>query len=176
VNWTQLLKQEIKTAYVTTERLLDRVDPGSLTWKPGSGNNWMTMGQLLQHISNACGAGCKGFVTGDWGLPAGKKLEDLSPEEMMPRAEKLPAVDSVERAKELLAQDKCVALEMINQAGEGELANREIAAPWAPGEAFALGFHLLKMIQHLERHESQLFYYLKLQGQPVSTADLWGEP
>jgi hypothetical protein len=32
------------------------------------------------------------------------------------------------------------------------------------------------MIQHLERHEGQLFYYLKLQGKPVNTVDLWGQP
>jgi hypothetical protein len=79
VNWTQLLEREIETTYTTTARLLDEVDPGSLAWKPQTGRNWMTVGQLLKHISNACGAGCKGFVTGDWGLPPGKKLEDLSP-------------------------------------------------------------------------------------------------
>jgi len=31
------------------------------------------------------------------------------------------------------------------------------------------------MIQHLDRHKVQLFYYLKLQGKPVNTADLWGQ-
>ena len=54
----------------------------------------------LKHITNACGAVCKGFVSGDWGLPAGRKLlEDLSPEEMLPPAEKMPAVESVEEAR-----------------------------------------------------------------------------
>jgi len=174
VNWTQLLEGEIETTYTTTARLLDEVDPGSLAWKPQTGRNWMTVGQLLKHISNACGAGCKGFVTGDWGLPPGKKLEDLSPEEMTPPAEKLPAVESVEEAKKLLEEDKAIALQMINQAGENDLANKEIVAPWAPGAPLALGRHLLQMVQHLDRHKSQLFYYLKLQGKAVSTADLWG--
>jgi len=175
MNWTQFLKSEIETTYTTTAGLLDKVDRGSLNWKPQSGDNWMTVGQLLRHITNACGAGCKGFLSGDWGLPEGKKLEDLSPEEMMPPAEKLPSIESVEKAKDLLAKDKTTALQMIDQAGEHDLANKEIVAPWAPGAAFALGFHLLKMIQHLERHESQLFYYLKLQGKPVNTVDLWGQ-
>jgi hypothetical protein len=31
------------------------------------------------------------------------------------------------------------------------------------------------MTQHLERHKSQLFYYLKLQGKKVNTVDLWGQ-
>ncbi|MCP5112377.1 MAG: DinB family protein [bacterium] len=174
VNWTELLKKEIEATYATTARLLDEVDPDSLDWKPESGDNWMTVGQLLKHITNACGGGCKGFVTGDWGLPEGTKLEDLSPEEMLPRAEKMPAIESVEEAKKLLSEDKITALQMIDQAGEDGLANREIAAPWAPGTAFALGRHLLQMVQHLDRHKSQLFYYLKLQGKPVNTADLWG--
>ena len=174
MNWTQLLQHEIETTYATTAKLLDKVDPKSFDWKPKSGSNWMTIGQLLRHITDACGLGCKGFVTGDWGLPAGKTWDNLAPEEMLPPAEKLPSIESVEKAKDLLAKDKTTALQMIDQAGENDLANKEIAAPWAPGAAFALGFHLLKMIQHLERHEGQLFYYLKLQGKPVNTVDLWG--
>ena len=175
MNWTQLLKNEVETAYATTARLLDLVDPDSLEWKPESGCNWMTVGQLLKHITNACGAGCRGFVSGDWGLPAGTKLlEDLSPEEMLPPAEKMPAIESVEEAKKLLSEDRTIALQMIDQAGENDLANREIAAPWAPGVPFALGRHLLQMVQHLDRHKGQLFYYLKLQGKPVNTTNLWG--
>ena len=174
MNWTQLLKSEIETAYRTTAGLLDKVDPASLDWKPQSGSNWMTVSQLLMHITNACGAGCKGFVTGDWGLPEGVKLEDLSPEEMLPPAEKLPTIGSVEEAKRLLAEDKAVALQMIDQAGENDLATKEVAAPWAPGVKLGLGRYLLQMVQHLDRHKGQLFYYLKLQGKPVNTVDLWG--
>jgi hypothetical protein len=174
LNWTELLKSEMESVYATTALLLDKVDPGSLDWKPGNGSNWMTTGQLMKHIGNACGAGCKGFVSGDWGLPAGKKLEDLSPEENLPPAEKLPTVSSVDEAKRLLAEDKAVALQAINKAGENDLANRQMAAPWAPGVSQPLAWHLLRMIQHLDRHKGQLFYYLKLQGKSVNTADLWG--
>jgi uncharacterized damage-inducible protein DinB len=174
MNWTQLLKQEIESTYATAAKLLDRVDPESLDWKPQSGNNWMTVRQLLKHIANACGGGCKGFVSGDWGLPPGMKLEDLSPEEMLPPAEKLPGVESVEEARKLLLEDKALALQFIDQAGENDLTRKKLAAPWAPGIEFALGWHLLQMVQHLDRHKGQLFYYLKLQGKPVNTSDLWG--
>lgn len=174
MNWTELLKNEMQSVYATTALLLDKVDPGSLDWKPASGSNWMTTGQLIKHIGNACGAGCKGFVSGDWGLPAGKKLEDLSPEENLPPAQKLPAVASVDEAKRSLAEDQAVAFQMIDEAGESDLASKELAAPWAPCVPMCLGWHLLRMIQHLDRHKGQLFYYLKLQGKPVNTADLWG--
>ena len=174
MNWTELLRSEAEAVYGTTARLLDKVDPNGLDWKPATGSNWMTVGQLIKHIGNACGAGCKGFVTGDWGLPAGKKMADLSPEENLPPAGKLPSVGSVEEARRLLAEDEAVALQMIDQAGENELANRETAAPWDPGAPVILGRLLLRMIQHLDHHKTQLFYYLKLQGKPVNTFDLWG--
>ncbi len=174
MNWTQLLKDEIEAAYASTTKLMDKVDPSSLEWKPATGSNWMTVGQLLSHISDGCGAPCKGFVRGDWGLPPDMKLEDLSPEQMLPPAEKLPSVASVEEAKQRLAEDKTVALQMIEEAGEDNLAGKQLAAPWAPGIQSALGHHLLRMVEHLERHKSQLFYYLKLQGIPVNTGDLWG--
>jgi len=174
VNWTEFLTSEIETTYRTTGKLMDSVDPRTLGWKPQSGNNWMTLGQLLKHISNACGSGCKGFVAGDWGLPAGKTWEDLSPEESLPPAEQLPAVGSIEEAKKLLSEDKALALQMIEEAGEDSLAHMETGTPWAPTTRLVLGRQLLQMIQHLDRHKSQLFYYLKLQGKPVNTVDLWG--
>jgi uncharacterized damage-inducible protein DinB len=174
MNWTELLKSEIETTFASTDRLLDKIDSGSLDWKPAGGSNWMTVGQLLMHMSNGCGAAIKGFVTGDWGLPPGMKMEDIPPEEMLPPAEKLPSIGSLEECRKLLAEDKRLALEMVGQTGEDDLANKKTAAPWAPGIEYALGRHLLQMVQHLEKHKSQLFYYLKLQGKPVNTADLWG--
>jgi uncharacterized damage-inducible protein DinB len=176
VNWTELLKSEIESTYLTTEKLLDKVDPDSLNWKPESGGNWMTVGQLLRHITIACGAGCRALVAGDWRLPEGVNVEDLTPEEMLPPAEKMPGIDDVEEAKRLLFEDKAIALQMIDQAGEHDLANKKIAAPWAPDVECAVGRHLLQMVQHLDRHKAQLFFYLKLQGKPVNTADLWGTP
>lgn len=174
MNWTEFLKNEMETAYGTTARLLDKVDPNGLDWKPATGSNWMTVGQLIRHISNACGAGCKGFVAGDWGLPEGTRMEDLPPKDHLPPAEMLPSVESVDEARRLLAKDKALALQMIDNAAENDLANREMAAPWSPGVSLTLGRHLLRMIQHLDRHGSQLFYYLKLQGKSVNSSDLWG--
>lgn len=176
MNWIDLLKDEIESTYATTLSLLDKVDDNSLEWKPASGRNWMTVGQLLKHITDACGTPCKGFVTGDWGLPAGEKLEELSPEQMLPPAEAMPSIDSVGETRKLLLEDKATALAMVDRAGENDLAHRQIATPWAPDTKLPLGRHLLNMVRHLDRHKNQLYYYLKLQGKPVNTADLWGQP
>lgn len=174
MNWSEFLRGEIESTYATTEKLLDKVDPDTLDWKPASGKNWMTVGQLLKHISEGCGAGFRAFVTGDWGLPEGVKLEDLKPEEMLPPAEKLPRVENLETARKLLADDKALALKTLAGLNEDEMENRRFAAPWAPGLERSLGEHLFQMVAHLQMHKAQLFYYLKLQGKPVGTPDLWG--
>lgn len=173
MSWKELLDRETAAAYKPTEGLLDLVDDDMLDWKPATGANWMTTGQLLLHVATACGAGIKGFVTGDWGLPEGVDASELSPEEMLPPAEKMPAVVSVVEARKLLAEDKETARAMLEQTPEADLAGKPAPAPWDPQEMI-LGHRLLQMVNHLNQHKAQLFYYLKLQGKDVNTGHLWG--
>jgi len=174
MKWKAILRDELEYLYGVTDSLIAKVDDESLDWKPETGENWMTTGQLLMHLAWGNGPGFKGFVTGDWGMPEGMSLEDMNPEDMLPSAEAMPAVESVAQAREKLAADKVLAFEVLEGLTEEDLATREIAAPWNPGETFALGRHLLHSIRHSLQHKGQLFYYLKLQGKKVDTSDLWG--
>ena len=174
MNWTKLLVSEMETNYSTTDLLMAKVPDGALSWAPASASNWMTFGQLLHHLSNACGSGCQAFLTGEWGLPPGKCFADLSPAEALPPASALPALTSVSEARRLLGEDKERALKMVGLAGDHDLSANLVASPWKPAELFPLGYHFLQMVRHLDRHKCQLFFYLKLQGVPVSTPDLWG--
>lgn len=173
MSWSELLNREIEYTYSVTDALLDQVDEGTLDWKPETGSNWMTTGQLLMHIASGTGAAMKGFVTGDWDLPEGVDMSEMSDEEMLPPAEKMPAAKSVDAARKLLAEDKQIAVEMLEKCSEQQLANDIATAPWDPTEMI-LGHRLLQMVEHLKVHKSQLFYYLKLQGKPVNTSHLWG--
>lgn len=173
MNWTDLLKSEIEFSYKATYSLLDLVSDEMLDWKPPTGENWMTMGQLIKHIATACGACFRGFVTGDWGLPEGVGKSDLTPDEMLPTAEKMPAVQSVAEGKKLLSEDEQLAKDMLAVTSEDKLANEIATAPWDQAE-MVLGYRLLQMVNHLHSHKGQLFYYLKLQGKPVNTGHLWG--
>jgi hypothetical protein len=173
MSWTTLLKQEIESSYNAADKLIAMTDDAQLGWKPSTGSNWMTTGQLLKHVSDACGATFKGFITGDWGLPAGVDPSDMTAEQMLPPAEKLPALTSVAEARRLLAEDKRLALEMLAGCSEERLANEPAPAPWDPTPK-PLGHRLLGMVGHLEQHKTQLFYYLKLQGKPVNTMHLYG--
>ena len=173
MDWKSLLEAEAKYLYVVTGPLFDWVGDDELDWKPATGDNWMTTGQLLHHVATSNGPGFKGFVSGDWGMPEGPDLAEMSPEEMLPPAEKMPAVESVAQAREMLAADRQLTLEVLAGVSEEDLTNRMMAAPWAPDQSFNLGRHLLHSIRHSLQHKGQLFYYLKLQGKPVNTQHLW---
>ena len=175
MTWTDLITQGIEENCRVTDALMAMVGDADLGWKPATGTNWMTTGQLLMHLTSACGFCCKGFVTGDWGMPEGVEPGDCPEHEsMLPPAEALPTVESVAQARELLAADKKLALAMVAQAGENDLETRKLAAPWAPDHDAPLGRHLLDMVLHLQTHKAQLFYYLKLMGRDVNTMHLWG--
>jgi uncharacterized damage-inducible protein DinB len=168
-----VLRQDAEVAYSATEALMRRVPADALEWKPSSGKNWMTAAQLLMHCTSACGMGIKAFLTGDWGLPEGVRFEDMKPEEMLPPAEKLPSVGSVDEALRLLGEDREVARRALAGIDETTLLGERYPAPWG-GPAVTLFQHLESMIGHLGQHKGQLYYYLKLMGQDVNTADLWG--
>jgi hypothetical protein len=168
MSWTDTIEKEMEGNYRAAEGLFKMVDKDKLNWKPATGSNWMTTGQLMQHITEACGMCCKGFVTGDWGMPA-----DAPAESMLPPAEKMASVKSVDDALQKLAADKKTAFEMVKKVGEKNLATQMVAAPWNPEER-PIGHQFLQMAGHLGTHKAQLFYYLKLQGKPVHTGTLYG--
>jgi uncharacterized damage-inducible protein DinB len=175
MNWTNLLTREMTATYQTTDNMLAQLKDADLNWKPATGENWMTVGQLLAHINGSCGACCQGVVTGDWGLPEGDCDGDAGGHEpMMPTAEQMATVESVAAARAALAADRKVALQMLEKAGEKNLSTLKSAAPWEPDNQLILGHHLLHMVNHLAIHKAQLFYYLKLMGRKVDTMTLWG--
>ena len=173
MDWKQLLTEEIEYNYGVAHQVMGLVDAGSLDWKPVHGQNWMTTGQLLMHMTTACGTAFKGFITGNWDMPEGLDMDDMKPEDMLPPAEALPTIESVAAAQKALAQDKKLALDMLATVSEDDLQNKLAPAPWDPRPVI-LGHRLLGMVGHLNAHKSQLYYYLKLQGKPVNTGILWG--
>jgi len=169
-----ILLEEAKTTYAITDKLFRRVTDGDLSWKPATGKNWMTMGQLLMHCASfGCGKAIQGFIKGDWGIPEGVELKDLNASQHVPPVTMLLSVDSVKQALELLANDRNLALRCIEETEEAKLLAEKITAPWGGPEALLLQ-HLLLMIAHLTQHKGQLFYFLKLMGNDINTSDLWG--
>jgi hypothetical protein len=69
MNWRELLESEIKVNYNVADQLFNLVTDHDLEWKPATGSNWMTMGQLLMHIAVGTGPAFKAVITGDRGVP-----------------------------------------------------------------------------------------------------------
>lgn len=164
----EILKQDAKGMYRATEGLFKQVD--DLEWKPTTGQNWMTTGQLLKHCTEACGQTIKGFVVDGWGVPAGADPSEA--EGMIPRAEDMGSVSSVQEALDLLAEDKALCMKTLTGVEDKRLLTERSAAPWGGPEVTLLQ-HCSGMIWHLGQHKGQLFYYLKLQGKDLNTFDLW---
>ncbi len=178
MNWTELITQQINATYGATDGLMKLVKKDDLAWRPKQGKNWMTTAQVLDHLTNACGWCISAFHSGNWNPPEAPKKKGAKEPKMtelgMLAAESMPAVKSVAEARKKLAADKQVALDTIAKIGEQGLATTMAAAPWDPQHPKSLGQHALEMVGHLSQHKSQLFYYLKLQGKPVNTTNLWG--
>jgi len=154
--WKDILQAQVDDAYRAAQGLLVLVSDAELDWKPSAGENWMSTGQLIEHMVGSCGSMIKGFAAGEWSFP------DQMPESV----EGFPSVASVSEGREKLAADKRVALDTIADLSEQDLTDRMVQAPWAK-TPYPLGHQLSQMISHLDSHKAQLFYYLKLQGEPV---------
>jgi uncharacterized damage-inducible protein DinB len=170
MNWTQLLTTRVDEAYRATGGLLGLLKDADLTWKPPAGSNWMTTGQLLEHMTTACGHCVAAFVDDKWEMPEGAGEDG-----MLPPASKMPSAKSVADARSRIEADHKVALAKIAAAGEQRLASEQVAAPWNP-QPQLLARQVLDMVGHLENHKAQLFFYLKQMGRPVHTGHLYGMP
>ena len=169
----ELLKSQIEDTYRVTDALLGIVEDQDLDWSPNEGKNWFTVGQLLLHITVSCGIWCKGFVTGVWDDAGDVDHTQIPEGEALPRADAYRSIESVASAREALARDKMLALQMIAQTTDDELLSKNAVAPWNPNPRL-LGHRFLDMTRHLESHKCQLFFYLKLMGKPVHTGHLYG--
>ena len=55
MGWKDALTEQTKGAYAAAEGLISLLSEEDLGWKPASGENWMTVGQLLEHLVESCG-------------------------------------------------------------------------------------------------------------------------
>ena len=173
MKWKELLSDEIAYTYGITDHLISLVRDDELDWKPEHGNNWMSMGQLLMHMTDACGSTFNGLISGAWDIREEFPINELEMQRIFPSANMLPSVDSTTDARKLLANDRKLALKSLKKCTETDLSGKYAPAPWTR-TPMILGQRLLHMVYHLNQHKGQLFYYLKMTGRSVSTCDLYG--
>jgi uncharacterized damage-inducible protein DinB len=164
---TQGLLQYANQVYKATAGLMKLAPAAKLGWRPADRNNWMTLGQLLDHLSEATGLGMKGFILGQWpAMPEGET-------ETLPAAIKMPSVSSVAEAIRRLDADRGLAAKLLTDLSQDDFRSRMVTAPWNP-TPLPLWMQLLLMVEHQINHKAMLFAYLKLLGIPVHTGHLYG--
>ena len=173
MKWMELLTDEIVYSYSVTDHLMSLARDDELDWKPDHGSNWMSMGQLLMHMTDACGSTFEGLISGAWDIREEYAVNELDIQRIFPPADKLPSVNSVADARKLLSEDRKLALKSLRKCTEEDLSGKYAPAPWTR-HPMILGQRLLHMLFHLNQHKDQLYYYLKLTGRSVSTCNLYG--
>jgi hypothetical protein len=143
------------------EKLIGMAPADKLGWKPGP--TFMSLGQVVCHLSDGLGGGFETLLSGKWPSPeemeAGMKLEN------MPSCGVQEALDKLEKDKKILR----AALDGISEA---DFTNRVVSVPW--GWKAKLEIMGLSFLGHFNNHKMQLFTYLKLLGLPVNTETLYG--
>ncbi len=147
-------------AYRPTEAMFRMVPADKLDWKPAP--NFLTIGQVLYHISAGLGSELQMLITGKW----------PTPEEMQAsmKPENFPSC-GIEDALARLEKDKTALHQVLADLSEEDFANKIVSVPWGwqgKFEVMALNFR-----EHFTNHKMQLFTYLKLLGLPVNTQTLY---
>ena len=151
----------VMQAYRPAETLIRLAPADKLDWRPGP--KFMSLGELIGHLSEGLGDGLRLLVTGTW--PTMEEMDKAM------RLENLPAC-SVAEALAKLEKDKATLREALAGISAEDFAQKAVSVPWGVQgkiEKMALYFR-----EHFTSHKQQLFTYLKLLGLPVDTTTLYG--
>lgn len=141
------------------EGMLKMVPADKLDWKPAA--NFMSMGELICHLSEGIGAELRMLITNSW----------PKPEEMSEAMKGKMPTCNVEQALAKLEKDKTTLREVLAGVTEEEFAGKVVSTPW--GMSGKLETMAFEFKEHFTNHKMQLFTYLKLLGLPVNTQTLY---
>ena len=150
----------VEQAFRPASNLIKMVPADKLGWQPGP--KFMTLGQLIYHLSLGVGDGIRLLHTGEW--PAMEEMLTGMKQENLPSC-------GVEEALKKLEADKQVLREALDGVSEADFTNKVVSVPWGfQGKFELLAFSFL---EHFTNHKMQLFTYLKMLDLPVDTQTLY---
>ena len=141
-------------------KLVSLAPATKLDWKPAPGT-FMNLGQLLHHLSN-CPGGLVMAVNN--AFPPSDAFQKFVQEDL--KNTKTPEVAARELSRGW--DEAKAALAAVNPT---DFQARMVSVPWGP--PMPLWRTCLGMAEHWLNHKYQLFFYLKLLGQPVNTMTLY---
>lgn len=149
-------RQEIKCL----QSLFAKAKATDLNYRPRS--DMMSTGQVIHHLAEGVGETLKMTVNNSWpNMPNGGMLT----------LEQMPTIPSIDAAIAMLNKDGAATSDYLSTIPEEQFANNVYGTPWgAQGKLWRLALHYL---QHMQMHKMQLFQYLRIQGLPINTMDLY---
>jgi hypothetical protein len=147
--------QEIKVLH----GLLAKAKNTDLNYRPRP--DMMSTGQVVYHLAEGLGEAIKMTVTNQWPPMTGG----------LPTIDQMKTVTSFDEASKMLDQDAVLTSNYLSTISEEQFANNVYTTPWgASGKLWRLALYYL---EHTQMHKMQLFQYLRIQGIPVNTMDLY---
>lgn len=146
-------------SYGPVAAMLKMVPADKLDWKPAQ--NFMSMGELVCHVSDGIGTELRMLITNSW----------PKPEEMSEAMKGKMPTCTIEDALAKLEKDKIALKKILSEVTEDDFANKIVSTPW--GWSGKLEKMALDFKEHFTNHKMQLFTYLKLLGFPVNTQTLY---
>ena len=141
-------------------KLISLAPASKLDWKPGPGNV-MSLGQLLHHLST-CPGGLVMAVNN--AFPPGDVFQKFVQEDL-----------KITKTPEIAGRELSRGWDEVKAALAGisptDFQGRMVSVPWGP--PMPMWRTCLGMAEHWVNHKYQLFFYLKLLGQPVNTMTLY---
>jgi uncharacterized damage-inducible protein DinB len=151
----------VMQAYQPALTMIRLAPTDKLDWSPGP--KFMSLGQVVCHLSTGMGHDVRLLITGDW--PAPEKMVEEMRQENMPSCTPAEALANLEK-------DKTTLREVLAGVSEEDFAQRVVSVPW--GVQGKLEKMMLYFREHFTNHKQQFFTYLKLLGLPVDTTTLYG--
>lgn len=151
----------VMQSFRPAEKLVGMVPADKLDWKPGP--TFMSVGQVVYHLSDGLGAGLEITLSGKW--PSMEEMDGAMKLENMPCC-------GVREALDRLAKDSQTLKTTLAGLSEEDFTNRVVSVPW--GMTAKVEIMSLSFLGHFNNHKMQLFLYLKLLGLPVNTETLYG--
>jgi hypothetical protein len=150
----------VAQAFRPAKTLIEMVPADKLGWQPSP--KFMTLGQLIFHLSLGVGDGIRLLHTGEW--PTDEEMVTGLKQENLPTC-------GVEEALGKLEADKKTLRGALAAIREEDFASKTVCVPWGMQgkmEVLALSF-----LEHFTNHKMQLFLYLKMLDLPVNTQTLY---
>lgn len=142
--------------------LVRRAPADQLAWRPVDGA--LTLGQLLAHVAGSL-TDVVEMVLHPEAMPSEEEMAAMMDSSRWPSA-------TPDEALATIAEQKAKLPGLLAEVTDERWLTEQRALPW--GVRGSLGLCAMQGLEHAVSHRSQLFWYLKILGHPISTMELYG--